>query len=109
MFMILFHSQINDQIMTDYSDLKRFEIMCLNGRLLNQTFMSLSQILWKIWDNAIADVIHFCLTYLDLRYLMIGSVFPRLFLMMMFEVPQDNEEDLTLVLIGCLFTTRDKG
>ena len=41
---------------------------------------------WKIWDNAIADVIHFCLTYLDLRYLMIGSVFPRLFLMMMFEV-----------------------
>ena len=46
----------------------------LNGRLLKQTFMSLSRILWKIWDYVFADVIHFCLTYLDFLYLMIGFV-----------------------------------
>ena len=51
----------------------------LNGRLLKQTFMSLSRILWKIWDYVFADVIHFCLTYLDFCYLMIGSVSPRFF------------------------------
>ena len=65
----LFHSQVDGQTRIDYTDLEEIEILCLNGRILKQTFM----FGWvdSLKDEVIDEEDHFCWTHLSFRYLMI--------------------------------------
>lgn len=86
----LFHSQINDQTMTDYSDLKRFDIMCFEWTTPEANIYVLELdsvedlgfcVCWRI--SFLLDLFIFPLPYDRI-------CFPRFFLMMMFEVLYDN-------------------